>query len=549
MNLKTFRAPSMAEALAQVKRELGSDAVILHTRTYKVGSMIGLGGRAVVEITASTQDELPHTPRRQRQPRAASVPANAPQAASKVAGLDEARSGTAATAVSDRPSVRPESNSARHAPRQTAVRTAPGAWTEPVAIDLSGAADGARARGAATDRNWETERARHTDNGPRSTPRDEFSPTGPGEITRRSAERSAVPTPAARVTPTGSQHIEKLSTRVGLDPQTDSAKDSLEQEIAAIKRMVGQVLQCSRHAAISTARSAGEGGAGGDGAGAVGPLAFGGMPDTLFQEYLQLLEQQVSAEIADEIAARVREELNTGELADPTIVRQTTLRRLAELIPVSSQVPRPGTAGDGRPMTIALVGPTGVGKTTTIAKLAASYKLRHHKKVGLITSDTYRIAAVEQLRTYANIIGLPLRVALTPEEMASACESLADCDVVLIDTAGRSQHDARRLDDLNGFLEAANPHQTHLVLSLASSEPVMLRAAERFAQLRPSNVIFTKLDEAVNFGVLLNVAKRIELSLSFVTTGQEVPDHIEPGHPDRLARLVLDGEFHPEVSS
>lgn len=545
MNLKTFRAPTMAEALAQVKRELGSDAVILHTRTYKVGSMIGLGGRAVVEITASTQDELPHTPRRQRPARAAAAAAS-PNAASA-----DSQAATAATAAPPRTYTRADAAPARRAARQQTGPASPGAWTEPVEIDLNGTRESARARAAVAGRAREAQpSSASTEDVPRSRPpvEDAFSPTGPGEITRRSAQRSDVPTPAPRSASNTSQRSEKLSTRVSLDPQSDSARDSLEQEIAAIKRMVGQVLQCSRHAAISTARG-GEGGGSGGAAGAVGPLAFGGMPDTLFQEYLQLLEQQVSAEIADQIAASVREELNTGELADPTIVRQTTLRRLAELIPVSSQVPRPGTAGDGRPLTIALIGPTGVGKTTTIAKLAASYKLRHHKKVGLITSDTYRIAAVEQLRTYANIIGLPLRVALTPEEMASACESLADCDVVLIDTAGRSQHDARRLDDLNGFLEAASPHQTHLVLSLASSEPVMLRAAERFAQLRPSNVIFTKLDEAVNFGVLLNVARQIELNLSFVTTGQEVPDHIEPGHPDRLARLVLDGEFQPETSS
>ncbi len=158
-----------------------------------------------------------------------------------------------------------------------------------------------------------------------------------------------------------------------------------------------------------------------------------------------------------------------------------------------------------------------------------------------MTCDTYRIAAVEQLRTYANIIGLPLNVALTPKEMASACAGLADCDVVLVDTAGRSPHDCGRIDELGALLAAANPHETHLVLSGASSEAVLMRAVERFGVAKPNRVILTKLDEAVSFGLVVNVAHRVGAALSYVTTGQEVPDHIEPGRSDRIARLVLTG--------
>src|SRR5262249_55200672 len=150
--------------------------------------------------------------------------------------------------------------------------------------------------------------------------------------------------------------------------------------------------------------------------------------------YLKLLEAEVAAEIADEVAGQVRDELEPAELGDPEVVQQAVLRRLAAYIPVCAEPVKIGRAGDGRPLTVALVGPTGVGKTTTVAKLAATYKLRHGRKVGLITCDTYRIAAVDQLRTYANIIGLPLRVVMTPAEMRSACAALSDCDVVLIDT-------------------------------------------------------------------------------------------------------------------
>ena len=174
-----------------------------------------------------------------------------------------------------------------------------------------------------------------------------------------------------------------------------------------------------------------------------------------------------------------------------------------------------------------------------MAKLAAAFKLRHARRVGLITTDTYRIAAVDQLRTYANIIGIPLKVVLTPEEMQQACQSLANCDVILIDTAGRSPNDASRLEEIRDFARAANPHEVHLVLSSTCSEQALTRAIERFSTVHTDRVIFTKTDEAVTLGVLINVMHKAGKELSFITTGQEVPDHIEAVSPDRLAALVL----------
>jgi flagellar biosynthesis protein FlhF len=160
-----------------------------------------------------------------------------------------------------------------------------------------------------------------------------------------------------------------------------------------------------------------------------------------------------------------------------------------------------------------------------------------------VTSDTYRIAAVDQLRTYANIIGVPLHVAHSPEQMAEAMEACRGVDVILIDTAGRSPGDVGRLDELRRFLDAAQPHQVHLVLASVASEGSLLRTAAQFAVASPTRVIFTKLDEAASFGVLVNVAGRLNVKLSFLTTGQEVPDDIEPGRADRLARLILDGSI------
>lgn len=295
---------------------------------------------------------------------------------------------------------------------------------------------------------------------------------------------------------------------------TKQPDPGLHHEIAALKQMVGQVLQ----------RQSG--------------TLQGAMPEALFNEYLSLIQSEVAQEIADELCAAVRAELPESELSDPSRVRASFRRHLARHVPVAPSL-MPAATADGRPFTLALVGPTGVGKTTTVAKLAASFKLRHHRRVGLITTDTYRIAAVDQLRTYANIIGTPLKVALTPQEMREACQSLDHCEVILIDTAGRSPNDAARLEEIQAFTDAADPHEVHLVLSSTCSEPALMRTIERFSAVRADRVIFTKTDEAVSLGVLINVMRKAGKELSFITTGQEVPDHIEPGNPDRLASLVL----------
>ncbi len=303
------------------------------------------------------------------------------------------------------------------------------------------------------------------------------------------------------------------------------AQSEIQRELADIKLLVNQVL----HSGPTT--SAG--------------VAAGAMPEALFRHYLRLLESAVSRDIADSIIGAVRDELTPGELTDEDIVRTTVLRHISSLIPSAGTPPLRGGRGGYGPHVIALVGPTGVGKTTTVAKLAASYKLRHGKSVALITSDTYRIAAVDQLRTYAGIIGLPLKVVMSPQEMAAAVQSLSQYDVVLIDTAGRSQFNADRLAELREFIEAANPTEVHLVLSSTAGEAVLQKTVANFAPLGPGSVILTKLDEAVNFGVIVNVARQLGAAFSFITTGQEVPDDIEAGQPDRLARMVLDNALVP----
>jgi flagellar biosynthesis protein FlhF len=193
----------------------------------------------------------------------------------------------------------------------------------------------------------------------------------------------------------------------------------------------------------------------------------------------------------------------------------------------------------GKLKAVALIGSTGVGKTTTIAKLAAHFALMQGKRVGLLTVDTYRIAAVEQLKTYSQIIGLPLSVAYNHAEVPPIIEEYADYDLLLIDTAGRSQKHIMQVGELKSLLEAVNC-ETHLVLSAQIKEQDMMEAARRFSAARVDRLIFTKLDETSSYGTLLNVADRTGIPLSYLTTGQKVPEDLEIAEGSKLASLILD---------
>ena len=215
---------------------------------------------------------------------------------------------------------------------------------------------------------------------------------------------------------------------------------------------------------------------------------------------------------------------------------------LREAIESIIAIAPPIAAVAGARRVVALVGPTGVGKTTTVAKLAATFKLAHGFRPGLVTVDTYRIAAVEQLRTYAEIISLPLAVANAPGDMRRAIDELGDVDLVLIDTAGRSPRDEVKIRELADFLAEAEPDEVHLVLSAVAGERSLRAAVERFALVHADRLILTKLDEADGLGGVLAVLGQADRPISYITTGQAVPDDIEPADRRRLARLILGDE-------
>ena len=259
------------------------------------------------------------------------------------------------------------------------------------------------------------------------------------------------------------------------------------------------------------------------------------LPESLFQLFTELLDAEVSEEVARELLDRVRTGLSAADLNDRLLVKS----RVARLLEDELKCCGPIRVTPGVRRIVALVGPTGVGKTTTVAKLAANFHLREKQRVGLVTVDTYRIAAVDQLRTYADIIDLPMEVVSTPREMRAAVARLSDLDLILMDTAGRSPQDDLRIQELKAMLNEARADEVHVVLSSVASTASMRQAAERFAEVGATSLLLTKLDECTGLGSILPVLRSSKLPISYITNGQNVPEDIASADRRKLARAIL----------
>ena len=203
------------------------------------------------------------------------------------------------------------------------------------------------------------------------------------------------------------------------------------------------------------------------------------------------------------------------------------------------------TPAENGPRIVWFIGPTGVGKTTTIAKLAGRYCVEEKKKVALLTADTYRIAAAEQLRTYANILETPFRVIYTPEELQAAIDDYWDCDYIFIDTAGRSHQNAEQLEKMKEMvagLKRPEKYQVFLVLSATTKYRDLQKIADCYGKIAKYELIFTKLDETEAVGNLLNMKLYTGAPIAYVTCGQNVPDDMEMFNPQKTVKQILGGK-------
>jgi flagellar biosynthesis protein FlhF len=219
----------------------------------------------------------------------------------------------------------------------------------------------------------------------------------------------------------------------------------------------------------------------------------------------------------------------------PTTVQAVLRDVIAGELPIAGPLELGATA----PLVVVLAGPTGVGKTTTIAKLAARLGRQHACRVGLVAADHYRLAAIEQLRAYAQIMNIPLETAESPAAFAAARQKLSSCDLVLVDTAGLSPRDPERLAELATLRQAASPCELVLVLSATTHPQTLAATAEALKRLEATRLVLTKLDEAVACGPLLDWLTSCPLPLSYTTAGQNVPDDLEVAAAHPLASALL----------
>ncbi|MBX7256129.1 MAG: flagellar biosynthesis protein FlhF [Candidatus Hydrogenedentes bacterium] len=261
------------------------------------------------------------------------------------------------------------------------------------------------------------------------------------------------------------------------------------------------------------------------------------VPTEYASHYKMLLDAGVSRKIAAALLAAAVRDSDREVMRNPRVFAERLANEVQRQVRVTGGIAV--TAGTCR--RIALVGATGVGKTTNLAKLAARYAVRERMQVALITADTYRVAAPEQLRVFANIIGIPMTVVNDAKEMASAIAAFHSYDLVLIDTAGGSQFNKGQLRELREMLVAGDPHEIMLMLAANTQLDDQQQIVSNFAPLSPSSVFYSKLDETRRYGTLFSMSAECGLPISYLSVGQNVPDDLVLAQSDIVTELVLKG--------
>ncbi|MDI6870369.1 MAG: flagellar biosynthesis protein FlhF [Bacillota bacterium] len=479
MRVKRYEAESMQEAIMKVRAELGRDAVILHSKKFRRGGAFGLFGRPMYEVIAAV--DLPGE--------AGAKEKQAEEALARVTAEGGLAVGQSVVA-----------------PAAAAVRRHPG--PEPVRVAEAGPAiTERRALPAAPVARPQVQVGRVT------------VPVAPIEQTAAQVApmpvRAAVPTREA-APPTEVEEASDLPPPAAVAAGTETvATPVLAEELAGLRRMIHELSS---------------------------QLAAKGSEVTVARGWEELrshlVQEELLPEYLDEIEAEVFRACSLEELQDRARVTEVVRRYFLKHFMVERRkAERPSSR-----RLIALVGPTGVGKTTTVAKLAAQYTLFGNRSVGLLTVDTYRIAAVDQLKTYAEIINIPVEVAFSPEEVKEALARLADREIVLMDTAGRSQKNDAQMSELRAYLAAAQPDEVHLVLATTTKQRDLDDCLAQFRGTGYQQLIFTKLDETDTYGAIFNCSRKARCPITYLTFGQNVPDDIEEASHERLAGLLLGTE-------
>ena len=256
-----------------------------------------------------------------------------------------------------------------------------------------------------------------------------------------------------------------------------------------------------------------------------------GLKPSQFETYSHLVENGLD----EKLASKILKKSTNGSDEKPAKEKSRVMNLMKKVIPFEGEI---NLEAEG-PKLVAFVGPTGVGKTTTLAKVAADYAFRKNKKVALVSLDTYRLGAVDQLQIYGDIMRLPVEVAGGKADLCEIVKKHSDKDLILIDTTGRSHRDKEYCLQLKELFAAVGEVETHLVLSVTAQEKLFSTTYQQFSPLGVDRVLFTKLDEGLNFGPLFNFSVRNRVPLSYFTAGQNVPEDLEVAAPDKVISLIF----------
>ncbi len=255
--------------------------------------------------------------------------------------------------------------------------------------------------------------------------------------------------------------------------------------------------------------------------------------------YSKMIDNEVNETYANQIIDEMEKNVK------PNMPFDQALANIYQKMILKFGKPETISPAQNGPKVVFFIGPTGVGKTTTIAKIASKFSVEGKRKVALLTADTYRIAAAEQLRTYADILEVPFRVIYTVEEVENSLKDFKDYDYIFVDTAGHSHQNETQKANMNEFIHSVDgkvEKEVYLVVSATTKYRDLLSIADSYSEMTEYKLIFTKLDETVTLGNLLNLKLYTNAPLSYVTCGQNVPDDIEQFNPQKTVKLLLGGK-------
>jgi flagellar biosynthesis protein FlhF len=494
--VKRFVAANMQEAMKMIRDEIGPDAVILDSnpvRSKGIGGLFKQGVEVVAAYDPSAARTNADTPASSQPAGPAPAVRPAPQPSQRVAAR------YAAAAAWPEPAARTETDRSEDADKREDTDI-PTGKLEPVIFPVLNLRDAAKLAAESAS--------------PIST-----AVIEPENVPLREAPVKAEPASAPKAEAVWTPAAERLQSRAEEKPASEprpafveyqTVPEPLRDEIASLKNTVQAV---ANRMGLMTSDPA---------------LT---LPPDIMSLYNSLVERDVPEDMAHRVALMAQAVQSRRTIKAETAARQIVMDRLGEPVPIRI---RPN-----RQNVMFFVGPTGAGKTTTLAKLAGMLALEHKLRVGFVNMDTYRIGAMEHLRIYADIMNIPVHTAYSSADLADALVQMADRDVVLVDTAGKAAGDDSYRQEITEWINVARADEVFLVVSVATGHRAVKEIIRHYSFLPDYKLIMTKLDEVSAWGNVLHIRELAGKPLAYVTTGQNVPDDIRPADTRRLADNIV----------